>query len=249
MKSKRNSASIVWDDEFGIQYRICRLDYTEWESGRFEYVFTPDYRVMDMLPMARVGGIPGLDLDLRLEKYVRKNMEPVFMTERSPSRNRVDVWELMKSEGLDHYDRLEWLIRTDLRYAGDDLYVIRYEEPGEFRFEEGFRKDAFSSAKSILSALGTGGSVSISGKKLDGASASEVGRTLRFLLESDRRVNPERPEIGKVGRKKKGLDEATLYWARDNIRNGLFTAEEISEQLGVSKSTLYRRMRENGWKS
>ena len=85
MRSVSNSAVICWDDELGIQYRICKLDYTEWENGDFEYVFTPNYEVMDILPMNVVGGIPGIDLDLRLERYVRKNREPVFMTERSPS--------------------------------------------------------------------------------------------------------------------------------------------------------------------
>ena len=120
MESIITSASIVWDDLNGIQYRVCKLDCTVWDDDSFEYVFTPNYRVIDMLDVREYGGIPGLDLDLRRDRYIRRNMEPVFMTERSPSRNRVDLWELLESVGLDHYNRLEWLIRTDLRYCGMD---------------------------------------------------------------------------------------------------------------------------------
>ena len=212
------SASIAWDDRFGIQYRICRLDYTVLDEENYEYVFTPDYRIMDMLPMDRIGGIPGLDLSLRCERYVRRNMEPVFMTERSPSRNRADVWELMRTEGLDRYDRLEWLIRTDMRYAGDDLYVVRYEEPGTFDFTDEMKKDANETSRSILSAIGSGGRVVIEGEELIDNAVSSVGCTLRYILEADERANPERPAAPKVGRKKKEFGYQSMKFARECMK-------------------------------
>ncbi len=248
MLSDTTSASIVWDDLNGIQYRICRLDCTVREDDSFEYVFTPDYRVIDMLDEEEYGGIPGLDLDLRKDRYIRRNMEPVFMTERSPSRNRVDLWELLESVGLDHYNRLEWLIRTDLRYSGDALYVIRYEEPPSFEFSNDISEDSDDTCRSILTALATGGDVMIHGMTLDDRSASAVGRTLKLILYGDRRKNPSKI-VPKVGRKKKDMGMGTLSWARDMIGSGQKTADEVAAELGVSKSTLYRRMRENGWSS
>ena len=146
MTTRINMASILWDDEFAITYRICRLDYEEWDDGSFEYRFIPDYQVIDMLDPSEYGGIPGLDLDLRREVYMRRNVEPVFMTERSPSTNRVDVMELMGEVGLDHYDRLEWLIRTNTRYSGDDLYVERFSEPHIVSFISAKKKDLFDTA-------------------------------------------------------------------------------------------------------
>ena len=248
MDSHTTSGIIVWDDKNGAQYRICRLDCTTWDDGSYEYAFTPDYRVIDMLDEREYGGIPGLDLDLRRDVYIRKNMEPVFMTERSPSRNRVDLWDLLESVGLDHYDRLEWLIRTKLRYSGDALHVIRYEEPPSFEFSEGICKDSDETCRMILKALATGGDVSICGMSLDDRSASAVGRTLKLILDEERRKNPLKT-VTKVGRKKKDLSVATLSWARDTIRTESRTADVVAAELGVSKSTLYRRMRESGWSS
>ena len=118
---------------------------------------------MDILGENTFGGIPGLDLELRREVYIRHDMEPVFMTERSPSRNRIDVVQLMEDVGLDHYDRLEWLIRTTSRYIGDDLLVMRYEEPSAVSFSDDLKKDLAHSSRMILSALASGGEVSIGG--------------------------------------------------------------------------------------
>ena len=73
-------------------------------------------------------GIPGIDMDLRLEHYYRVNYVPVFMTERTPGPNREDLWELLDSVNLPYYDRLEWLIRTDLTAACDNLIVERARE-------------------------------------------------------------------------------------------------------------------------
>ena len=67
-------------------------------------------------------------MDLRLDHYYRVNYVPVFITERTPGSSREDLWELLDSVGLDYYDRLEWLIRTDLRAAIDNLIVERARE-------------------------------------------------------------------------------------------------------------------------
>ncbi|MBO4357950.1 MAG: hypothetical protein J5813_07290 [Candidatus Methanomethylophilaceae archaeon] len=202
-----------------------------------------------MLPMDHIGGIPGLNLELRREKYIRRNMEPVFMTERSPSRNRVDVWDLMKDVGLDHYDRLEWLIRTDTRYTGDDLYVIRYEDPEEHVFSAPEKKDAVESCEEILSALGSAGEITISNAVLDYNSCVCLGQALRYILLSNMKANPYKSEHPVVGRRKKELDRGTLEWAHNQLKSNLKTSDQISDELGVSRSTLFRRLKEAGYRS
>ena len=246
MRSRTNSASIVWDDEFGIQYRICRLDYEEWGDGSFEYRFSPDYHILDMLPMDTVGGIPGLDLSLRRDVYVRRNMEPVFMTERSPSRNRVDVRELMEEVGLDHYDRLEWLIRTDTTYAGDRLHVVRYDEPEDRSFESVKKKDMAKNIHEMLAAIGSGSSITVDGTELTSANVTALGRSLRMILASDRLANPDRTKIPRAGRKKKEMSPKNIEWAHREIGSGT-PARKVADAFGVSRATLYRRMKEYGY--
>ena len=84
------------------------------------------------MPANVFAGIPGIKMEKRLSSYYRVNYEPVFITERTPSKNREDLWELLESVGLDYYDRLEWLIRTPMRAANDNLIVERMRETKEF---------------------------------------------------------------------------------------------------------------------
>ncbi len=64
-------------------------------------------------------------MSMRLERYYRVNMTPYFISERTPSESREDLWELLDAVGLDYYDRFEWLLRTDMRCGTDNLIVER----------------------------------------------------------------------------------------------------------------------------
>ena len=124
----RNSGIIKALTEDGEKIQVGRIVYESFENEEFQYIITPFWDIIDMLPGSVFQGIPGIDMELRLEHYYRVNYTPVFMTERSPGPNRVDLWELLDSVGLNYYDRLEWLIRTDLRAAVDNLIVERARE-------------------------------------------------------------------------------------------------------------------------
>ena len=238
-----NSATIFWKDGFGVEYGICRLDYEEWSDGTYEYRFIPDYTVIDILPMEDFGGIPGIDLDLRRETYVRRNQEPVFMTERSPSRNRVDARELMEEVGLDHYDRLEWLIRTRTRYAGDNLYVERYSPPEPLELESGRASGSRRSIIRVLSAIGRGSPLLIEGTPVGESETVVLGRTLRMILISDVGSESSGEERPGPGRKRKEMDSDTIEWARNEMASGT-SGEKVAQTLGISRSTLYRRLGE-----
>ena len=64
-------------------------------------------------------------MDLRLKDYYRVNYIPTFIAGRTPSESREDLWELLESVDLDYYDRFEWLLRTKMRAANDNLIVER----------------------------------------------------------------------------------------------------------------------------
>lgn len=130
MNEERTRASICVKDETGIQYKLCRIDQVIKSDGHYYYSFRPDYSIIDMLSPPLYQGIPGLNLDLRKEEYLREDIIPVFISERTPSKKRIEAQpELLESVDMGHLNRLEWLIRTDLQYFGDNFYVIRYEEP------------------------------------------------------------------------------------------------------------------------
>ncbi len=109
----------------GEKISIGQIDYQEFDEENFQYVIAPYWEIIDGLPASVFQGIPGIDMDLRLERYYRANYIPTFIAERTPSESREDLWELLASVGLDYYDRFEWLLRTTLRSANDNLIVER----------------------------------------------------------------------------------------------------------------------------
>ena len=133
----RNSGVIYAIDEFDDKYTVGRIDFERYDDQNFQYVFSPEWSVIDALPPDIFQGIPGLDLSLRLEKYYRVNMTPCFISERTPGEGREDLWELLEQVGLDYYDRFEWLIRTDMRAGVDNLIVERIAEPRRIKFDSG----------------------------------------------------------------------------------------------------------------
>ena len=104
---------------------MARVDLERFDDQNFQYVFTPDCDTIDSLPTSIFQGIHGLDMSMRLERYYRVNMMPYFISERTPSEKREDLWELLEEVGLDYYDRFEWLLRTNMRCGTDNLIVER----------------------------------------------------------------------------------------------------------------------------
>ena len=105
----RNSGIIYAVDRSGNKYSVARVDLERFDS----------------LPTSIFQGIHGLDMSMRLERYYRVNMMPYFISERTPSEKREDLWELLEEVGLDYYDRFEWLLRTNMRCGTDNLIVER----------------------------------------------------------------------------------------------------------------------------
>jgi hypothetical protein len=116
---------------YGEKISVGKIEYQHFDDESYQYILSPFWDIIDGLPTAVFAGIPGIKMEKRLENYYRVNYEPVFITERTPSKNREDLWELLESVGLDYYDRLEWLIRTPMRAANDNLIVERMRNTKE----------------------------------------------------------------------------------------------------------------------
>lgn len=120
-----NSGIIKAVMKSGDKVSVAQIDYQEYDEENFQYVISPYWEIVDGLPAGVFQGIPGIDMDLRLKDYYRVNYIPTFISERTPSESREDLWELLESVGLDYYDRFEWLLRTNMRAANDNLIVER----------------------------------------------------------------------------------------------------------------------------
>mgnify|MGYP004541207449 len=120
-----NSGIIKAVMKSGEKISVAQIDYQEFDEENFQYVIIPYWDIIDGLPASVFQGLPGIDMELRLDRYYRVNYIPVFITERTPSENREDLWEILESVGLDYYDRFEWLLRTTMRAANDNLIVER----------------------------------------------------------------------------------------------------------------------------
>ena len=131
----RSSGIIYAVDRTGNKYAVGQVDLERFDDQNFQYVFTPEWSVIDTLPSSIFQGIPGLDMSMRLERYYRVNMTPYFISERTPSESREDLWELLEAVGLDYYDRFAWLLRTDMRCGTDNLIVERAEAARTITFE------------------------------------------------------------------------------------------------------------------
>ncbi len=127
----RNAAIIKAVGPYGEKISVGKIEYQHFDDESFQYIISPFWDIVDGLPANLFAGIPGIKMEMRLPSYFRVNYEPVFITERTPAKNREDLWELLESVGLDYYDRLEWLIRTPLRAANDNLIVERLRDSKE----------------------------------------------------------------------------------------------------------------------
>lgn len=256
MRAATTRASImVTDPELMLDYRVADIDYTEWEDGTFEYRFTPDYEVMGMVPGELFQGIPGLNLDLRLPEYVRRNRLPVFISERTPSESREDVRELLDEVGLDYLDRLEWLIRTDTRYSGDQLYAVRRigREPLVLGSMDDLPPRSAPAMRELLAAICAGRDVRGEGFEILAGNRAAFHALLRGLYARERAYLEKRrlegvkrgAEQGHYrGRKRKHVDEFKLNYTVERFDAGELTAQEAAAELGLSRASFYRRAKE-----
>ena len=81
----RSSGIIYAVDRNGNKYAVGQVDLERFDDQNFQYVFTPEWSVIDTLPSSIFQGIPGLDMSMRLERYYRVNMTPYFISERTLS--------------------------------------------------------------------------------------------------------------------------------------------------------------------
>lgn len=183
-----------------------------------------------------------------------ENITPVFISERTPSENREDLWELLEACGMDYLNRLEWLIRTDLTYSGDRLYACRLEQ----------RKSTITSisklgnrsaviCRNILDLICSGVIIETDEIKIDDSNRKmyydlfmALYRTERTYLDRQRKEGVRMAVENGVykGRKRVSIDRLKLEKLIDEYERRVITGEQAAKELAISKSTFIRRYRE-----
>ncbi len=266
-----NSGIIKAVMKSGEKISVAQIDYQEFDEENFQYVIMPYWEIIDGLPASVFQGIPGFDMGLRLERYYRVNYIPTFIAERTPSENREDLWEILEAVGLDYYDRFEWLLRTTMRAANDNLIVERRREsqiiedftPGRLSTLqygdkivvdslEAIADTASGFSDSIFTVVTNGVDViSQSGQVLVGivtrAAMVSVMVTQRILARREylarRRDGIERAKKdGKyTGRRPIEVDETVLRQVNRELKEGLISVEEAMRRVKIGSKSTFYR--------
>lgn len=234
-----------------VFFKVAKITYEVFMDDSFQYSIEPYYDVIDGLPVSIFQGIPGIDIDKRLPIYYRVNMTPVYVTERSPEPNRVGLEDLLKEVGMDHLNRLEWMIRTKRTYMGDNFVT----KPFGFDNDPGFdNSNLYAREASILRMLGLRKPILIDGVAFKDADRPTLLRS--HILDYERMEKARRSaiEAGQKkakaakrykGRKRSVIPEPLFEDVLHSVNAGLLSKEEAAKKLGVSRMTLYRRLKEN----
>ena len=188
MKTYSSKASICVQDAYHLEYRVCTISYFLNEEGGFRYVFSPNYSVIDLTSPDFFQGIPGLNLDLRKEEYVRENRTPTFISERVPQKNREDYADLLKDAGMTYMEPLLYLIKTDKFYSGDFLYLRPFAERKEVDADDlGSKLNTSSYLRKILCHLAAGDAVRIAHADKGRRFPFRITAAVPRVLHDDRR--------------------------------------------------------------
>lgn len=260
--------TIYVSGKWKLEYPVCKIEQIYYENDEFEYIFTPYYNVIALLDSSVFQGIPGLNLDLEEETYIRKNQLPTFIYERTPQQNREDLWELLDEVGLEYLDHLEWLIRTDKTYTGDRLFVRPYIEPktssviAKVNYGDNYRFEDYSSISSnnyqfidfLMQVIVSGGNLQSNTVKINDENRLSLYNILLplYINEIEGRKKKQRKGIEKakednkyLGRKKIKVYPPLLEEMIEKVHLKEVTVQEAMKELGLkSKSTYYRRVRE-----
>lgn len=250
MKIHHSTGSICLKGPLGLIYNVARIDYYLQENDEYEYIFTPNYSVIELLSDDYFQGIPGLNLDLKKEQYIRKNRLPTFISERVPSKSRVDYFELLKEANLEYMEPIEYLINTKLQYFGDPLFVKPYQEKTRVSIKnESSRDNNTILIKKALDNICLGNDVDFLSTIIDDHNRKEIHdiflslytrSTLSRKKEQQKGIAAAKKEGIYRGRKPLPIDLRKFIDLLSEVENKKMTPKEAADQLGISIDKYYR---------
>lgn len=249
---------ICLKDDYNFEYKIAEIEYEEYEDGNHTYYFYPNYSVISLLKTTLFQGVPGLDLSKKQKCYKRHNVTPVFISERTPSENREDLYDCLEQCNMKSLNRLEWLIKTDSKYSGDRLYVKErtdidklVEIKVESMFDLATRFDFTN--KALLEIICYGNTLRCNEITITDQNRKDYYDLLMpiYIKEYTLRRNQIMNGINKAkenkvykGRKKISLDPLLFRKVGQEYLNKNISLQEALNKLKISRSTFIRRLKE-----
>lgn len=254
MKTYQSKGTICVPGPFNLIYAVCDIEYRTSSNGDFCYIFRPHYSVIDLLTIDYFQGIPGLDLDLRREEYIRENRLPVFISERVPQENREGYYELFERLNMKYMEPIEYLIRSkemlNEQYFGDTLFMRPFIEKQTINYddyESHLTNNSF--IKEILGNICLGHDVQIGNQTINDMNRKafhDVFLTIyarSYHLQSKKQkdgIEAAKKEGKYRGRKPSPINFSEFQEAVNNVEMGLITAKEAAKRLGISIDKYYR---------
>lgn len=248
MNSITSNGLICIRNKLNIEFVVCKIEYILYEDESFKYIFLPYYDVIDLIDTNIFQGIPGIDLDLKKEKYIRDNVIPTFISERVPSENRENFYELLQTCGLNYMNPIEYLIRSKNKYSGDYLYLKPFSERKEIVIENVIGKsNTLGIIKKILNHIAHGNKVIINKNLV--VNDNNLFRTLMYIYSKGYAETKEKQEVGILAAKKIGrykgrkpvqVDQLVFLEQIDMLNKGIITLSDALNNLNISKATFYR---------
>ena len=250
MKKYESTGDICIKGQFGLTYKVCNLTYLLREDEKFKFIFEPNYSVIELIDSKYFQGIPGLNLDLKEDVYIREDKTPTFISERVPSKNREDYSSLLKKVNLEYMDPIEYLIRTKEQYSGDLLFVLPHKEKEIALFED-INKYNTNTAyiKFILEHICKGNDLIVNGQTINDNNRKSFhdvfielySRTQEAKKSIQREGIAKAKELGKYqGRKPIVVDPLVFADAVERVNNKEISPYEAAKELGISIDKYYR---------
>ena len=228
----------------GFVFYVCKITYILFEDESFRYEFEPYYDVIDILG-EHFQGIPGLNLDLRKEVYIRENKTPCFISERVPHHSRENYYEMLEEAGLEVMDPIKYLINTSYQYFGDDLKVIPYEPRRLVRIEDELTtQNVIGTMKVVLDNIAKGNSVIFGDLLVNSRNSKEIFNSYLFLYKRSSSTLRQRKDKNRsfryAGRKPKEIDEALFREYLNKVGLGLISNVAAAKEMNMPIATYNR---------
>lgn len=250
MKCYTSKGTICIPGDFNLIYAVCDLTYELYEDDTFRYTFEPRYSTIDLLSSKYFQGIPGLNLDLSRDKYIRENILPTFISERVPSEKREDYQKLLQEAGLDYMDPILYLINTELQYFGDPLFMMKEQVKETVCLDDdNSHENNIALIKKFLTNLCIGNDIKFNNQIITDENRKIFHDIFLGIYSRSYEAKKNAQAIGiknakamkkYKGRKPTPIDTIKFLDLESDVKKGKLTVKQASEQLGISIDRYYR---------
>lgn len=242
MEKVFTAATVKIQDNAGFVYRIAKIEYEEFGDGQFRYSLIPTYGLIELLPEGLYPGFSGINTAAREVEYVMQNFTPMYIEERIPA----------KVSELGRLNRLEWLMENKSLKEGDRLYFEKYDSeldnPKMVDFDEiiASEKRSLGSFNKLIAAICYGNYIMKDNHMLvdDNNRAAMLSAFMALYSKEKEHVASSQNSGAAKGRRRITVDkekmDEVIHWFMTNQ----IGEKEACDLLGMSRSSLYRRMRE-----